>query len=442
MVERLVYTEKVRGSNPLPPTGKFIMKLFTDLHIHSKFARGCSKDLTIENIIFWSKLKGLQLLGTGDFTHPLWLKELKEKLIEVENGIFQDKKNREIYFILTSEINLIFLRNREVKRMHLIIGVPSFEAAEKINNNLRKFGSIESDGRPTLKIDVIDFISLVFSIDEKIMIIPAHIWTPWFSLFGSKSGFNSITEAFADYSQYITALETGLSSNPQMNWRLSQLDNFSIVSFSDAHSAYPHRLGREATFIEIENISYDNVYQALKNKNSKNKIILTIEFFPEEGKYHFDGHRLCGISFSPKESKKFNNICPVCYKPLVIGVMHRVENLADRDENFIDQNRPTFYQFVPLSEIIAKLLKTEPTNKKVLDIYQNIVKKFVNEFEILIKKYQDEEFKKDYPEISNIIDKIHQKKIKIIPGYDGEYGKIIFEDINQPDKKLKQESLF
>lgn len=417
------------------------MKFFSDLHLHSKYARGCSKDLVLEQIAFYSKLKGLNLLGTGDFTHPQWLKELKLKLKEVGYGIFTFSQN--IYFILTSEINLVFVRQGQVKRMHILLSVPDFDTVEKLNKVLKRFGNLESDGRPTLSLDVKELIDIVIGINEKTMLIPAHIWTPWFSLYGSKSGFDSIAEAFGEKVKYITAVETGLSSNPAMNWRIAELDNYSIVSFSDAHSAYPHRLGREATLLALKELSFDNIYSAFKKPDPENRILLTIEFFPEEGKYHYDGHRICQVRLSPAEAKKFNNICPICYKSLTIGVMHRVESLASREEGFVDERRPGFFQFVPLTEVIAKFLKAEPTSRKVLDYYQTIVEKYGAEFEIILEKYKDQNFKNQYPEIAEIIEKMHKNEIKVLPGYDGEYGQVIlFDEKEIPEKTSKQASLF
>jgi PHP family Zn ribbon phosphoesterase len=242
----------------------------------------------LENLNYWGKFKGLNLIGTGDFTHPLWFKEIKENLVSNGKGFFK-LDNSDIYFLLTTEISLIFSRNKNVKRIHLLVFYPDLSSVEKFNKKLSIYTNLLADGRPTIGMDVKDFIKLVLDINEKGIIIPAHIWTPWFSLFGSMSGFDSIDEAFGEYKKYIYGVETGLSSDPKMNWRLSQLDDFQIVSFSDSHSAYPHRIGREATVFELEDDSYDSLLKALKNPDDKNKVILTIEFFPEEGKYHYDG---------------------------------------------------------------------------------------------------------------------------------------------------------
>jgi uncharacterized protein (TIGR00375 family) len=420
------------------------MKIFTDLHIHSKYARGCSKDLVIENIVRNAKLKGLNLLGTGDFTHPLWLKELEENLKEAGDGVYTWRKDNSVFFILTTEVSTIFLRDGKIKRIHVLLGLPSFEKVKKLNSILGKFGELKSDGRSTLKLDLKDLIDIIFDVDEKALFIPAHIWTPWFSLYGSRSGFDSIKDAFGEKIKFVTAVETGLSSDPKMNGLLSELDGISIVSFSDAHSAYPHRLGREATALEISEINFDNILKAFKNPDEKNKILFTIEFFPEEGKYHYDGHRICGIRLSPQESKKFNHRCPVCLREITIGVMHRVIDLADRNENYIDQQRPPFYHLVPLTEILAQYYKKEPTNKKVLEIYQNMVSEFGNEFKILLGEIDQKIFERKYPEINEALKRIKEGKVKLIPGFDGEYGKVILFEKEEILEKARsqQKSLF
>jgi uncharacterized protein (TIGR00375 family) len=417
------------------------MKFFADLHLHSKFSRACSKNLDLENLNYWGKFKGLNLIATGDFTHPLWFQELKEKLEPNGKGFFKLKNSdNDVYFVLSCEISSIFSRKGEVKRIHYLVMFPNLEDVEKFNKKLSTFTNLSSDGRPTLGLDVIDVIKIALDINENSIIIPAHIWTPWFSLFGSMSGFDSIDEAFGEYKKYIYAVETGLSSDPQMNWRLSQLDPFQIVSFSDSHSPYPHRVGREAVLFELEEASYDSLLKALKNPDEKNKIILTIEFYPEEGKYHYDGHRNCNVRFSPKESKKNNYICPVCYKKVTIGVMSRVEMLADREENYKPENRPPFKHIIPLTEIIAEALNSDPTTKKVLDIYFNILKVYGNEFNFFFNPDDYSKIKKIVPEkVFLAIDKFFKGEIYIEPGYDGEYGKvkILLEDEKAEAKEEK-----
>jgi len=426
------------------------MRIFSDLHFHSKYSRGCSKNLNLENLVYYSQLKGLDLLITGDFTHPLWFKEIKEKLIEVNQGVFQlnpkisnkinhFNKDKNVYFLIGGELSSIFKRGNNVYRIHYLVILPNFEIAEKFNKKLSLYSNLASDGRPILGLDVLDVLKILLDIYQEPIFIPAHIWTPWFSLYGSMSGFDSIYEAFNDYLNYITAVETGLSSDPNMNWRLPELDNFSIVSFSDSHSPYPHRIGREATVFEIEHLTYKNIYQALKNPNEKNKILMTIEFFPEEGKYHYDGHRTCQIRFDPEESKANNYICPVCNKQLTIGVMSRIEKLAKRPKDFIDPKRPPFKKTPPLSEIIAQIENLTPESKKIEEIYKNIVSKFGNEFNILIGEFNKEEMKFYYPKLAKALEKIEKGEVVLEPGYDGVYGKVIIK----LDEEIKEKrSLF
>jgi uncharacterized protein (TIGR00375 family) len=417
------------------------MKFFSDLHLHSKYSRACSKDLNLENLDYWGKFKGLNLIGTGDFTHPLWFKEIKDKLVSNGKGFFK-LNNSNIYFLLTTEISLIFSRNKKVKRIHVLVFYPDLNSVERFNKKLSIYTNLASDGRPIIGMDIKDFIRLVLDINEKAIIIPAHIWTPWFSLFGSMSGFDSIDEALGEYKKYIYGVETGLSSDPKMNWRLSQLDDFQIVSFSDSHSAYPHRIGREATVFELEDDSYDSLLKSLKNPDDKNKIILTIEFFPEEGKYHYDGHRICGVRYSPEESKENRYICRVCKKPVTIGVMSRVEKLADRDKDYNPLNRPPFKHIIPLTEIISEAINSSPTSKKTIDIYMKILEIFDNELSFFLNFKEDDYFKLKnvVPEkVIEAIKRFNDNKIYIEPGYDGEYGviKIFGEKKEEEKQKLK-----
>jgi len=414
------------------------MKLFCDLHIHSKYARACSKNLDLENLNYYSKFKGLDILITGDITHKLWFKEVYKKLEEFNYGVYKLKNVKEsVYFLLGGEISSIFSRNGQVKRIHYVVILPNFSLFSKLNKMLSKYTNLSSDGRPTIGLDVIDFMKLLFDIYEKAIFIPAHIWTPWFSLYGSMSGFDSIYDAFHTYTKYVTAVETGLSSDAQMNWRIPELDNFSIVSFSDAHSPQPHRLGREATYIEVESINYLNIFKAFKDPDEKNKILMTIEFFPEEGKYHYDGHRLCGIRLSPEESKKHNFICPVCGKVLTIGVMSRVEKLAKRPIDYYDSNRPGFIKTPPLTEILSQVYNSSPTSKIVLNKYFEIINKFNKELNILMGNYDKNKMLLEYPEVYEALEKIKKGDILIEPGYDGEYGKIKINIEADKEKNLK-----
>jgi len=398
------------------------MQLFSDLHIHSKYSRACSKDITLESLTNAAKLKGLQLLGTGDFTHPFWFLHIKESLIEIKEGsgfyIFPENPN--IFFVLSSELNFVFSRNNEVKRVHFVALTKNLKTAEEINKFLSYYGNLEADGRPTLSLDPKIFLKQALEIDPDFILIPAHIWTPWFGILGSVSGFNSIEECFEELTENIFAIETGLSSDPPMNFGVSFLDRFSIVSFSDAHSASTYRIGREATVFELENLSFTALKNSLKNKN----IVLTIEFFPEEGKYHYDGHRICKVSFHPSETKKINEICPVCQKKLTIGVLNRVLSLTDKNQI---QERQNYIYLVPLLEIISSVLKLSLNSKKVQEIYSDLIENFSNEYSILID-VPIEDIEKVAPKVVALaIDKVRKKDLKIIPGFDGEYGKVEIE---------------
>ncbi|MCL5257963.1 MAG: endonuclease Q family protein [Patescibacteria group bacterium] len=424
------------------------MRFFADLHFHSKYSRACSKDLDLEHLVYWSKLKGLNLIATADFTHPFWFHELRTKLEEDGSGFLRLKKEyqidsqieKEIFFVPSVEISSIFSRAGQVKRMHYLVILPDLDSVEKFNQKLSFRGNLRSDGRPILGLEPKAVLELGLSVNPKMIFIPAHIWTPWFSLFGSMSGFNSINEAFGDLTQFIPAIETGLSSDPEMNWRLSQLDPFQIVSSSDAHSPQPHRIGREATVFELEKPNYASLFQALKNPNEKNRIELTIEFYPEEGKYHYDGHRSCQISFSPEESKRNNFLCPICAKKLTIGVLSRVEELADRPSGYIGLNRPPAKHLIPLSEIIAEALKSGPTTKKVLDLYLTIVNHFENEFNLFLGDADINEIKNKIPEPVWLgLNKFKKGELKIKPGYDGVYGEIKILDLDEAESKKTAE---
>jgi uncharacterized protein (TIGR00375 family) len=428
------------------------MKFIADFHIHSKYSRATSKDMELESLDKWAKFKGIKVLGTGDFTHPLWLKNLKEKLEPSEPGLFKLKKNylissiarqdsvlqdRETRFILTSEISCIYLKGGKVRKIHIIVFSPSFEICEKINTQLGWIGNLKSDGRPILGLDAKELARIVFEASENCLVVPAHAWTPWFSIFGSKSGFDSIEECFEDYSKYIYAIETGLSSDPAMNWRLSALDKITLISNSDAHSG--PKLGREANVFDTE-LSYQGIAQAIKEKNPS-KFLYTIEFFPEEGKYHYDGHRVCEIRTSPEESKKYNNLCPVCGKPLTLGVLNRVKELADREQGFKPQGAIPFKSIIPLIEIIASALGQTTASKAVAREYQNLVGKLGSEFEVLLNASYEKLAQATLPEISQGIIRMREGKVALEPGYDGVFGKIsVFG--SKEEKTIKQKTLF
>lgn len=404
------------------------MRIIADLHIHSKYSRACSKELTLPNIDLWCQYKGINLVATSDFTHPEWLKHIKDSLEHLNNGLFilrQAQHDNPTRFILGTEVSCIYKQGEKCRRIHLNIYFPEIKNVEEFNSTLKKAGcNLKSDGRPILGLSAINIAEIVFNINDKAIIIPAHAWTPWFSIFGSKSGFDSIEECFDIYSPYIYAIETGLSSDPPMNWRLSSLDNILLVSNSDAHSL--PNLGREANVFEWQEPSYDEFYNTLKNQD-KSKFKYTIEFYPEEGKYHFDGHAKCGVSLEPKETKKNKGLCPVCKKPLVVGVLNRVDELADRQNN--GKDKIPYKSLVPLQEIIAESFNVGKNSKRVQDEYFAMIKKAGSEFEILLDKSLDELKEITVPEIVEAIKRVREGNLIIEPGYDGIYGNVqIFKD--------------
>jgi uncharacterized protein (TIGR00375 family) len=406
-----------------------------DLHIHSLYSRATSRDMEIKKLVEYAKYKGIKILGTGDFTHPEWFNILKRELKEIAEIGLLEKEG--IYFILQTEVSNIYQQDGKLRRIHNLIYTPSFKKAEAINKFLAKYGDLGSDGRPTLNLSSYDMLSFIKEIDEDAFIVPAHIWTPHFSLFGSVAGFDAVEECFLDLTKEIFALETGLSSDPKMNWRLSALDNFTLISNSDAHS--PQKIGREANVFQLEKISYYEIRDVLKNKDKK-RFLFTIEFFPEEGKYHYDGHRNCNLRLSPKESILNNNVCPVCGKKVTVGVLHRVELLADREEGFVPENAIPFKNLIPLDEIIAEALNVSKESAVVKNLYLEMVKKIAPEFEILLN-VPIEEIKKNYFKIGEGIEKMRKGEVKILPGYDGVFGEIrIFE--KKEEKKEGQRTLF
>ncbi len=408
------------------------MRIISDLHIHSRYSRACGKDISIENLEKYARIKGLNLLGTGDFTHPQWIEELKSKLTEDENGILWTKTK--FPFIWQTEISLMYTEGGRGRRVHFVIFAPNGEVASQITDFLKRKGRVDYDGRPIFGFSAKELVdSLVKGISEKIIIIPAHIWTPYFGILGSKSGFDSIEEAFGERSKCIYAIETGMSSDPAMNWRLSSLDKYSILSFSDMHSYWPWRMGREATVFEMDELTYDNLFEAIKNQ----RIVSTIETDPGYGKYHFDGHMKCGVSLSPCETKRQKGICPVCKRPLTIGVMNRVEELADREEGFSDGKRPGFASLIPLSEVISGIIRSPVAGKKVSFEHERLISRFGNEIDVLLNAKEGDIASVSGKELARAIIDNREMRIKIVPGYDGEYGKPIFsdEDLKRPARK-------
>ena len=495
------------------------MQIIADLQLHSRFSRAVSQQMTIPNIAWWAGRKGIGLVATGDWTHPLWFREIQANLEETGKGLLKLKEKLEVrsekldeevrnwkldkthptspHFLLATEVSCIYSQGGKVRRIHTLVWVPTIVAADKINKEMTRQGcNLMSDGRPIIGLTSIQLAELVLSIEPKALIIPAHAWTPWFSLYGSMSGFDSIKEAFGPFAKNIYAIETGLSSDPAMNWRVKDLDNRSIISFSDAHSG--PKLGREATVFELPELSYENIYKAIsqntqntqkvrmsENQNirksdisespthrhsefsesSEPHIAYTLEFYPEEGKYHYTGHRLCNIRQSPDETKKKGTTCPVCGKPLTVGVMHRVEDLASRNVQDLKlakvkiegtlvegtrsvtfPHRPPYVMLVPLQEIIAEAVGSPVTSPKVQGPYQQLTDTFNGEFHVLLKTPISEITKLMGGKIAQGIDKVRSGDIVIEPGFDGVFGvvKIWKEGEEKPllDSSKEQLSIF
>lgn len=410
--------------------------MIADLHIHSRFSRACSKSITIPNLEKWARIKGVDLLGTGDFTHPEWIKELKGNLTG-EEGVFKTKTG--FPFLLSSEVSLIYTHNNKGRKVHLVLFAPNFEVVDQITEELLKIGRVDYDGRPIFGINCINFTEMMKNISKDIEIIPAHVWTPWFGLFGSMSGFDSVEEGFEDQAKHIHALETGMSSDPEMNWRLSKLDKYNLVSFSDSHSFWPWRLGREATIFDTE-MKYKDIINAIQTGKGLKE---TIEVDPSYGKYHYDGHRNCNVWMSPEQTIKHNKICPKCGKPMTIGVDYRVNQLADREKSFRPKNAKDFKKLIPLHEMISSVYGVKQlSSKKVFDIYNNLIKEFNNEFNILLN-VSEENLKKIVSEkLAKVILLNRQQKIKIRPGYDGIYGELVLEgEYKEEEYKPRQKTL-
>lgn len=412
-----------------------LMKMIADLHIHSRFSMATSKEGTPENLDFWARKKGISLIGTGDFTHPVWREELKERLVSEGNGLYRlrdayvKEESRKFpgegtHFVVSGEISSIYKKNGKTRKVHNVILLPSLEAADAMAQRLEKIGNIHSDGRPILGLDSHDLLEMMLDVCPEGILIPAHIWTPHFSVLGAKSGFDSVEECFEELAPYIHALETGLSSDPAMNWRISKLDRYQLVSNSDAHS--PSKLGREANLLDID-CSYEGLYRAIQTGEGLEG---TVEFFPEEGKYHFDGHRKCGVSLSPVEAERLGGICPVCGKKLTMGVDHRVEQLADREEGFVKKDGKKYESLVPLPEVISACMGYSTASKKVQGCFEQMIQTLGTEFDIL-RNVPSEDIKSCAGErIAEGIENVRTGNVKRIPGYDGEYGKIELFDEN------------
>ncbi len=394
------------------------MRLIADLHLHSRFSRATSPEMDLPALARWAKVKGIDILGSGDFTHPQWFNTLEAGFVPAGDGLY---RYEETQFMLTAEVAAIWSQAGRVHKVHLLVLVPSLEAAARINGELARIGNLAADGRPMLGISAKSLVEAIWSAEPSAEVIPAHAWTPWFSVFGSRSGFDSLEECFGEHTERIFAIETGLSSDPAMNWRLSCLDEIALVSNSDAHS--PAKLGREATLFDLPAPSYEGIVKAIKEREPTH-FLGTIEFFPQEGKYHFDGHRACGIVLAPREAMAKGNCCPVCGKPLTIGVMHRVEELADRPEGEGSVGRVPYRSLIPLEEAIAQAIGFQPGTKSVTQEYERLIGYFGSEFRILLDLQEDELRKATSPRLLQAIKKVRAGELDIEPGYDGVYGKV------------------
>jgi len=407
------------------------MTFIADLHIHSKYSRACSLNLDLPHIDTWCQLKGIDLVSTADFTHPLWFKDLNDQLEECEGGIYclknkfkgqnvdvdlPEKCQKKVCFICSTEISLIYKKKEKVRRVHLIILAPNLKIASLINISLEKIGNIHSDGRPILGLDSEKLVKILLDISPKIQVIPAHVWTPHFAVFGSKSGFDSVEECFGKMSKHICALETGLSSDPAMNRQISKNDQYVLISNSDAHS--PQKLGREATIFDTK-CNFDSILKVLRFDHHK---IETIEFFPQEGKYYADGLRNENLCLFPKETKKYNYISPQTGKKITVGVLHRISTLADKPLDH-QNNKNKYFYIIPLVEILSEILKVGPNSKKVQNKYFSLLKQLGSEFAIL-KDIAIEEISSFDELLGEAIKRMRNGKVIIKPGYDGEYGVI------------------
>ena len=421
------------------------MQFITDFHIHSRYSRACSKNLTLSNLAAWASAKGIDILATSDFTHPLWMKEIEEKLEPAEEGLFRLKKKyikedgegsyeaapvaadaRQVRFILATEVSCIYKKNGRTRRLHLLIFSPSIVAAKKIITSLEHLEcNVRSDGRPILGLEGKEILKIALDADSRCIVVPAHAWTPWFSVFGSESGFDSLEECFEELTPYIHAIETGLSSDPAMNGRLSKLDNVMLISNSDAHGL--RNLGREANVFELDSPSYDAIMNVLRNRD-RTRFPFTIEFFPEEGKYHVDGHRACDFVCEPEETARRKGICPKCGKPLTRGVLGRVYALADRDHNDGIMHAQPSKAIVPLEEIIGEALGKGKASKAVFTQYKAMISSLGSEFEILLAISRERIATATNEKIAEAIQRVREGKLNILPGYDGVYGTVkIFE---------------
>ena len=405
------------------------MRFIADLHIHSKYSIATSKDLSPEIIWKWAQLKGITVIGTGDVTHPAWFGELRKKLETADNGLFRLKKKFQshdipdsckasVFFLPSVEISCIYRKEGKTRKIHSIVFVRDFSDAAKLNRVLAKIGRLASDGRPVLKLDAKDLLKIVLDSCAEAMLVPAHAWTPHFSVFGAVSGFASLEECFEELTPHIHAIETGLSSDPAMNWRLSSLAKITLISNSDAHS--PNTIGREANIFDVD-VSYAAIMDAIKSKRG---FIGTIEFFPQEGKYYYDGHRSCAVSMDPEDSIRHDYMCPVCGKKLTLGVMHRIEILADRRKGFKQKDSPPFYSIIPLREIIAETVNLGAKSRTVDNEYMRLLQELGSELKILTEMPLKDIGRAGSDRLQKAVSRMRSGTVHIKPGFDGEYGKV------------------
>ncbi len=412
------------------------MRVIADLHIHGRYSRATSEQMSLPEIAKYAKIKGLNLVGTGDFTHPMWLKEIQDALApDADTGLLKLKEgDSQVRFMLQTEVCTIFDYEGESKKIHHVILTPSVETADQVNERLQKYGDLKSDGRPILDATAPQLVEEVMAISDDNMVFPAHAWTPWFSIFGAFSGFNTIEDCYQDMTKHIHALETGLSSDPPMNWRLSGLDKYALVSNSDCHSFWPWRIGREANVFELDRFTYKDTVDAIK-ANNQTHFKFTIETDPAYGKYHWTGHRNCKISLSPRDAIKFGNVCPVCRRKLTKGVEQRVEELADRPADFKRPDVPGFKRLLPLSEVITAVTGTDsPATQAVWKPYMALTAKFGDEYTVLIDTPKEAMASVVDPAIAEAIVKVREGTVKVTPGYDGVYGQLVL-GIDAPKAK-------
>jgi uncharacterized protein (TIGR00375 family) len=422
------------------------LRVIADLHIHSRFSRATSKKMTIAEISRFAKIKGLKVVGTGDFTHPKWYSELSNELTEDSGtSLYSSKKHPEspVRYMITAEVCTIYNVDERSKKIHHVVFTPSLETASQISDRLQRYGNLSADGRPILDMTASQLVEEVMEVSDENEVFPAHVWTPWFSLFGAFSGFDKIEDCYEDMTRHIHALETGLSSDPPMNWRLSALDRFTLVSNSDCHSHWPWRIGREANVFELDKLTYMEIVDTIRKKDPK-RFRFTIETNPAYGKYHWTGHRNCKVSLPPQEAIKYGNRCPVCGRKLTRGVEQRIEELADRPADYTPENPIGYKRLLPLSEIITAVLGVSyPGTKKVWSAYSPLVKKFGDEYTVLMDTPKEEMEKIVDSKIAEAIVRVREEKAYVIPGYDGVYGQlVIFDEKHEAvPQKPKQKSM-